>query len=152
GAEVAQVKLTRITDNLGRAVDRLNVKMAGKGKSVRTYTVDLDRANKTLRESATGLDYNANRNLGIMEQLRIAMARVPTWMTAMTAFYGSLRSVRAMTREILAVDKALTELRRVASSDLNIEGVFKGAVTMARELGNNVHDVMQTLNDFSRTF
>lgn len=149
---VETVKLEQTTDSLGRAVDRMKVKMAGTGKTVRAYTVDLDRANNSLRQTAQGFDYNANRNLGVMEQLRIAMARVPVWMSAMTAFYGTIRTVQAFTREILEVDKALTELRRVASADLNIEQAFSGAVTMARELGNNVHDVMQTLNDFARTY
>lgn len=150
--QVETIRMEQATDHLGRAVDRLHINMAGTGKTIKSYVVDLDKANGELRQMEHAFNYNANRNLGIIEQLKIAMARVPTWMTAMTAFYGSIRSVRAMTREILEVDKALTELKRVASEDMNLEYVFKGAVRMARELGNNVHDVMQTLNDFSRTF
>src|SRR5690606_10473920 len=152
GARVETVKVEKAKDSLGRAVDRLKIKMAGAGKTVKTYTVDLDRANDVLRQTASGTDYNANRNLGVIEQLKVAMARVPVWMTAMTAFYGSINMVRAMSREILEVDKALTELRRVADSNISIDGIFRGAVDLSKELGNNVHDVMQTLNDFARTF
>jgi TP901 family phage tail tape measure protein len=150
--QVETVKMEQTTDHLGRAVDRLRIKMAGTGKTVKSYVVDLDRANGELRQMQQGLDYNANRNLGVFEQLRIAMERVPVWMTAMTAFYGSIRAVQAMSREILQVDKALTELKRVASDDIQIDKIFKGAVDLSKQLGNNVHDVMQTLNDFSRTF
>src|SRR5690606_5363062 len=49
-------------------------------------------------------------------------------------------------------DKALTELKRVASEDIQIDKIFKDAVILSKQLGNNVHDVMQTLNDFARTF
>ncbi len=149
---VETVKMEQTTDSLGRAVDRMKVKMAGAGKTVKTYMVDLDRANGELRQVQQGMDYNANRNLGVMEQLRIAMARVPVWMTAMTAFYGTIRSVRAMTNEILQVDKAITELKRVVSDGINIDRIFQGAIDLSAKLGNNVHDVMQTMNDFARTY
>lgn len=150
--QVATIKIENATDQWGRAVNRMKVHMAGAGKSVRTFVLDLDKSNKQLRQVQSGIDYNINRNLGVIEQLRIAMARVPVWMTAMTAFYGSIRSVRAMSQEILEVDKALTELRRVAGSNINIESLFQGAVNLSAELGNNIHDILQTLNDFARTF
>ena len=149
---VETINMIDTTDNLGRAVTRLQVKMAGTGKTVKTYTVDLDRANKELRQISAGLDYNANRNLGIFEQLKIAMARVPVWMASMTAFYGTIHSFQNMSREIFEVDKALTDLKRVASDNINIDHIFKGAIDLADQLGNNIHEVMQTLNDFARTF
>jgi TP901 family phage tail tape measure protein len=152
GARVETVKVQQAKDSLGRSVDRLQVKMAGAGKTVRTYTLDLDRANQVLRQTASGTDYNANRNLGIIEQLKVALARVPVWMTAMTAFYGTINGFQAMGTEILKVDQALTELRRVADDGINIDYIFKGAVDLSQQLGNNVHDVMQTMNDFARTF
>lgn len=152
GARVETVKVVQAKDALGRAVDRMQIKMAGAGKTVRTYTVDLDRANSVLRQTAQGTDYNANRNLGVIEQLKVALARVPVWMTAMTAFYGTINGFKAMAKEILEVDKALTELRRVADAGINIEHIFRGAVDLSKELGNNIHDVMQTVNDFARTF
>src|SRR5690606_5196404 len=152
GARVETVKVEKAKDSLGIAVDRLKIKMAGAGKTVKTYTVDLDRANDVLRQTASDTDYNANRNLGVVEQLKVAMARVPVWMTAMTAFYGTINGFKAMGREILEVDKALTELRRVAEAGINIDNIFRGAVDLSKELGNNIHDVMQTMNDFARTF
>src|SRR5690606_24717447 len=92
------------------------------------------------------------RNLGVFEQLGIAMKRVPVWMAAMTAFYGTIGSVRAMGREILLVDKSLTELKRVASDNINIDTIFKGSVGLSKELGNNIHEIMGAVSDLSRTY
>lgn len=150
--KVESIDMRDKTDKLGRAVTELKVKMAGSGKQVKTYTLQLQQATGALNQTASGLDYNANRNLGVMEQLKIAMARVPVWMVAMTAFYGTINSVKQMTQEILKLDKALTELRRVASDSISIDTVFKGALQLSKELGNNIHDVMQAVNDLARTF
>lgn len=150
--KVETMSMIDTTDRLGRAVTEMKIKMAGSGKQVQTYTVQMERANGALRQTAQSLDYNANRNLGVFEQLKIAMARVPVWMMAMTAFYGSIRTVKEMTSEILQLDKALTELRRVADKQINIDHIFKGAIDLSKELGNNIHDVMQSVNDLARTF
>lgn len=149
---VETVRMEQTTDSLGRSVDRLKVKMAGAGKTVRTYTVDLDRANNSLRQVAQGTDYNANRNLGIFEQLRIAMSRVPVWMVAMSAFYGTLRGVREAVNEIIEIDTLLTNINRVASDSININAIFSGAVNLSKELGNNLHDILDSLGQFARTY
>lgn len=150
--EVANVKTRETTDDLQRAVTRMQVTMAGTGKTVKTYTIDLDHMNKVLRQSAEGTDYNANRNLGFFEQMKVAMARVPVWMASMTAFYGTLRAVQNMSSEIVEVDTQLTELKRVANSNINLDTIFDGAIDTAQELGNNIHDVMDTMTEFARTF
>lgn len=150
--KVETISLTTEQDKFGRTIDKIGVKMAGKGKEIETYNLQLDRNAKKLAQSGSAIEHNVNRNLGVMEQLKIAMARVPVWMSAMTLFYGTLRSVRNMTREILKVDKAMTELRRVLSEDLDPDNIFTSTMELSKELGNNVHDVMQTMNDFARTF
>lgn len=150
--QVSTINLRDATDRLGRSVTQMDIKMKGTGKTVQTYTLQMQQANGALAQTQQGLDFNANRNLGIMEQLKTAMARVPVWMVAMTAFYGTINVVKNMTQEILKLDSAMTELRRVADSQINIGYVFEGAIGLAKELGNNVHDVMQSVNDLARTF
>lgn len=147
-ADVATVKLIQTS----KGIHRIQTEFESTGKTARQMTHEINTADKKLRMLQDGLTYNRNANLGVFEQLRIAMARVPVWMTAMTVFYGSIRSIQAITREILELDKAMTELRRVADAGVNIDALFQGAIDMSKELGNNVHDVLQSLNDFSRTF
>lgn len=140
------------TDRYGNAVTELKVKMQSAGKQAQTYTMQMNRATGALSQVGSGLEFNANRNLGIFEQLRIAMARVPIWMTAMTAFYGSIRVVRNAVNEILLVDKALTEIKRVASDNINIDTMFQGSVDLSKELGNNIHEILNSVAELSRTF
>lgn len=152
GLEVETIGYNTVVDNTRGNIKKLEVGFKSTGKTVKSLGVELDNVSGKLVEVSNKEGYNANRNLGVFEQLRIAMARVPVWMTAMTAFYGTINSVRAMTREILEVDKALTELKRVADSHINIDVMFEGALDLSGKLGNNIHDVMQSINDLARTY
>lgn len=135
-----------------RGITRITATLESSGKTAKQVTYEIDQLNRKLRQMGTSEVFNRNANLGMFEQLRVAMERVPVWMTAMTAFYGTIGSVRTMTSEILKLDAALTELKRVASANISIDTVFQGAVELSKELGNNVHDVMQAVNDFARTY
>ncbi|OJT57284.1 phage tail tape measure protein [Bacillus licheniformis] len=146
--DIATAKLA--TNSKG--VTRITTTLASTGKTAKQVTYEIDQLNRKLRQVGTSEVFNRNANLGIFEQLRVAMERVPIWMTAMTAFYGTINSVRAMTSEILRLDAALTELKRVASANISIDTMFRGALTLSKELGNNVHDVMQAVNEFARTY
>ncbi|MFQ3543658.1 phage tail tape measure protein [Halobacillus rhizosphaerae] len=148
GADVATIKLK--TDSKG--VTSIRTQFASAGKTARELTHEISNVDSRLRHMGTSEVFNRNANLGIFEQLRIAMARVPVWMTAMTAFYGTINVVKKMATEIINLDKSLTELRRVASDNLSIDSVFKGAVSLSQELGNNVNDVLASVNELARTF
>lgn len=135
-----------------KGITTITTTLASTGKTAKQVTYEIDRLTNKLRFMGQQDVFNRNANLGIFEQLKVAMQRVPVWMASMTAFYGSIEVVRSMTNEILKLDSAMTELRRVASDSLNIDSVFSGAIQMSKELGNNVHDVMQSVNDMARTF
>lgn len=148
GAQVAMMRLT--TDSKG--ISRITAQFASTKKTAKEVVYEIDNVDKKLRQLSTAEVFNANRNLGVFEQLKIAMARVPVWMVAMTAFHGSIQTVKNLTEEILKLDKAMTELRRVADSQIDTEHIFRGALDLSKQLGNNIHDVMASVNDLARTF
>lgn len=149
---VETIKVEQGTNKLGQAVDRLKVQMAGTGKTVRTYTLELNRHNQALVQTAQGSTYNANRNLGVFEQLKIAMSRVPVWMVAMTSFYASISAVSSAVNKIIEIDTLMTNINRVSSDKINLDTLFDGAVDMSAKLGNNLSDILNSLGEFSRTF
>src|SRR5690606_16383747 len=83
---VATLKLA--TDSKG--LTRIVATMDSAGKTARQFTYEISNVNSQLRKVGSSDVFNANRNLGMWEQMRIAMERVPIWMGAMTAFYGSI--------------------------------------------------------------
>jgi TP901 family phage tail tape measure protein len=148
-AEIAE--LTMRTDN-EKGFSLITATAKGTGKEVEQVAYKVNHLTSEVTKMSTSMVYNANRNLGIWEQLKIAMARVPTWMTATTIYYGTAQAIRAISREIIELDTSLTELRRVASDSLNIESLFQNTLQLSKDLGKSVHDVMATVNEFARTF
>jgi TP901 family phage tail tape measure protein len=146
--QVATMKL--VTDSKG--LTRIVATMESAGKTARQFSYEISNVNKQLRQTGQADVFNANRNLGVMEQLRIAMARVPVWMASMTAFYGTLRGVQNMMTQIIEIDKLMTDINRVASDSLNMDSMFDGAVQLSKELGNNLQDILKSLGEYARTF
>lgn len=147
-----EIATSKFTSNAKKGLQRMEVQLEGSGKKAKKLVYELDAVNGKLRRVAQNEVFNRNANLGMFEQLRIAMERVPTWMIAMGSFYGAIGGVRAMVNEILELDKALTELKRVASDNINIDVMLEGGLKVAKELGNNVMDVMNGISELARTF
>ena len=154
--KVETLSMTNTTDEFGRAVTRMKVNMDGASKTVKQYTIDVVKARdgsvSAVQQISSASTYNANRNLGVFEQLKVAMARVPVWMTAMTAFYAVVRGGSYVTSELLEINSAMIELQRVAGDDINVDSMLSASVVQAKELGSNLHDILASLGDATRTF
>lgn len=152
-AKVASVSFGRDSiDTLGNKIKTFTTTLAGTGSHVKRTTYSVVEGTNEIRKLNDEMVRNSLQNLGIMEQLRVAVSRVPVWMVAMTAFYGSIASVRAMVTEIIEIDKLMTNIARVTGDQINLDSLFQGAVGLSHELGNNLHDILGAVGEFSRTF
>ncbi|MDT0160262.1 phage tail tape measure protein [Bacillus sp. AG4(2022)] len=85
------------------------------------------------------------------QQLNIALSRTAIWTAATTAIFGTVKMVRLMTQEVLLVDSAMTELKRVMDeAPVTFNELLTESIQLSKELGNNVHDVLQAINGFAR--
>lgn len=143
-------------DSNGRAVTRLKATMEGTGKSVQQYSFEIDKSagvsGRAIRQVSESSVFNANRNLGVLEQLRVAMERVPVWAVATSTFYGLTRMTKQVVDEIMLVNGAMTELKRVAGEGLDLDMMLSRSVDMSHELGSNVHELLGALGEATRTF
>lgn len=70
----------------------------------------LDQTTGSLYVQSSAFEQVRNRNLGFMQELGIAMKRIPVWMIGMTAFYQTLRFFTNGVKYVNELDKALTEV------------------------------------------
>lgn len=152
-ARVASISFGRDgIDSMGRSVKNMSVVFAGTGEHVRKVTYSMTQGSSQMRQVSDEMVRNVNRNLGAWEKFKVFMQSAPVWMISQQMMTAPIQGLQAMTREILAVDKAMTELRRVASADQNVDILFGNAVDLSAKLGNNIHDIMKGMNEFARTF
>ena len=111
----------------------------------------LDDTTASLYKTSDATKQAASANLGFTEQLKVAITRVPVWMLAMTAFYGTLRTIQRMTDVVVEVDTAMTDLRKVmdeTSTDFN--AMLDNAIIKAKTLGQTVTDVLDSFTQAAK--
>ena len=149
-----EVKITKFKESLQNGKNRLvefNVQVQKGKKDVEEYKYYFDELTNTIYKNSAALKNNSNNQLGLAEQLGIAIERTVVWATAMTGFYGSLRAIESMLQEILLVDKAMTDLKRVMDATPEQYNELLGdSINLSKELGANIHDVLKTMTGFAR--
>lgn len=156
GARVETVKLSETKDKLGRSVDRMQVSMKEEGDAVKSYTLDMEKgyegADRAIREtnsSTKTLKQSTGQLDGTFKKLAL---RIAEYFSVITAIQTTVRGVKATVREIMEIDKQMTELRRVASSSINTDVVLERSVELSKELGSSVEQVVGSIADMARTF
>ncbi|HDR4373618.1 TPA: phage tail tape measure protein, partial [Bacillus cereus] len=152
GAKANIVSMSNEIGRDGQQMSKFKVRIDDGKKSVQEFAYVLNHASRELTRMGSELRNNANKNLGVLEQLKIALERVPVWFASTTLFYGSVQGIKTLTKEIVELDKAMTDLRRVASDSVDTNALFEGGIKMASELGNSAKDVLNTISEISRSY
>ncbi|ADM73688.1 tail length tape measure protein [Lactococcus phage 949] len=154
--EVNTISVTEKTNQFGQAVNEVKVKMAGTGKTVEAYTFQINKSTTAtqmaVKETGKAIVDNENKSLGFMEQMGIAMKRIPGYILSMQGVYAVVNGFKGISSEIMEIDKQMIEIQRVAGAGINTDNLLTGAITQSKELGNNVHDILDALGEYSRTF
>lgn len=154
--EVNTISVTEKTNQFGQAVNEVKVKMAGTGKTVEAYTFQMNKSQTAtqmaVKETGKAIVDNENKSLGFMEQMGIAMKRIPGYILSMQGIFAVVNGFKGISSEIMEIDKQMIEIQRVAGAGINTDNLLTGALTQSKELGNNVHDILDALGEYSRTF
>ena len=154
--EVNTISVTEKTNQFGQAVNEVKVRMAGTGKTVEAYTFQINKSNTAtqtvVKETGKAIEDNQNKSLGFMEQMGIAMKRIPTYILSMQGIFAVVNGFKAVSSEIMEINKQMIEIQRVAGAGINTDNLLSGALAQSKELGNNVHDILDALGEYSRTF
>lgn len=154
--EVNTISVTEKTNQFGQAVNEVKVKMAGTGKTVEAYTFQMNKSTTAtqmaVKETGKAIVDNENKSLGFMEQMGIAMKRIPTYILSMQGIFAVVNGFKGVSSEIMEINKQMIEIQRVAGAGINTDNLLSGALAQSKELGNNVHDILDALGEYSRTF
>ncbi|AHC94243.1 putative tail tape measure protein [Lactococcus phage phiL47] len=154
--EVNTISVTEKTNQFGQAVNEVKVKMAGTGKTVEAYTFQMNKSQTAtqmaVKETGKAIVDNENKSLGFMEQMGIAMKRIPGYILSMQGIYAVVNGFKGVSNEIMEINKQMIEIQRVAGAGINTDNLLTGALAQSKELGNNVHDILDALGEYSRTF
>jgi TP901 family phage tail tape measure protein len=138
-------------NDLNQTVYEFSTKTMDKhNKSWKITRYQMNGATGDVNKLGEAMQRLSNRDLSQVQQMMIAIGRTATWGIATTAIYGTINAFRNMYTEILNVDKAMTEWKRVLDSDTNFDNMLDDAIGKAEELGNTVQEVTDIMTNFAK--
>lgn len=155
GMEAQTMKLKTVMNGAGEPIQQLAVGFKSSGQEMKSITYTMDevtgRTGK-LRQGMEELTFNANRNLSVWEQFKVAMSRFGVWSIAQEGIQATTRALREMMNEILETDKQLTDIKRVIEDSIDLSVLQDGAMNLATNLGNSFHDVLNAVGEIARAY
>lgn len=152
GASVSSVRFTERKDKMGRSIDRVAVNMKEVNGAVDSYTYDLNRAEGTLEKVNSSTKTLASENKKLEGGFGSIIGRITQYMGAMQLVQKSIQALKKTIQEIMAIDAERIELARVADSSINLDTMLERSVSLSKELGSSVKEVMQSVATMARTF
>lgn len=119
-------------------------------KNIGDYDNKLKNINTSISKTTSGLKAMRNESLSFGDAMGTAMKKFPVWMIATTAFYMPLRGMQDMVKTVIEVDSQMTQLKRVMDEDTNFEGMLRGSIEAANELGRSIKEVNENMIGFAR--
>lgn len=126
-----------------KTMDKMNNSWKISRYQMNGMTGDVNKLGETMQRLS-------NRDLSQVQQMMVAIGRTMTWGLATTAIYGTQNAIARMYEEILKVDQAMTELKRVLPASTDFESMLDGAIEKANELGNTLAEVMEIQTNFAK--
>lgn len=149
-----------------------NQKAISSTKQMSDGTTFADKWIQLSKQMARGTELNADELRHLQEEFRIfgkeaetaglkgqsvwskflsSFKTVSTYITANMVFNWAKRQLQGMAQEVIAVDTAMVELRKVTeATDAEFEDFLLSAAQTGRELGASISDVVNATSTFSR--
>lgn len=111
----------------------------------------VDAATGSIYKQGEAIKQASAKNLGTIQQLAIAMKRIPVWMIGMTSFYFPIRQFQQGLQYIHELDTAMTNLRKVTDETSESYREFEiEANKIANTLATTTVDVINSTTEWAR--
>ncbi|MGG3987528.1 phage tail tape measure protein [Bacillus smithii] len=145
-----------LASSLNTVTGKWSITIRENSKEQRTLTGIINTTNGAIYKQTDALKElsgHHSKHLGFIQQVGIAISRTFTWATAMTGFYGTIRGIQNMLQEVISIDQAMTELKRVMdATPKQYNDMLQQSIELSKQLGNNVHDVLDSLTEVARSY
>ena len=132
-------------EQFGAEIDNLKIRLQNCDKvelgNIKTEFEDVKR--RAEEAGKTGLDFS--------DRFKKQMGRLSSYLSASALIGYSIRALRSMYNEVLEVDTAMTELKKVTDETADSYKEFlSNAGTSAKEIGTTVSGIISSTADFAR--
>lgn len=142
---IEQVKQANVfTKDITKSTAKLKTEFKNVGE-------DVTKVNNALLNLRANAQAATRSTIGVVEALRIAAQRFPVWLIASTAFYGVARAARSLIDNVIELDTALTNLRRVMNApDHVFNEILDQSIQNVTELSGLLTGYLEIVGEFAR--
>lgn len=128
GQQVSEIQLTQVLNQLyadreiraisvDRVTGRWSATLAENSAQNRVLKGTIDSTTGALHKQSEALTQVKNRNLGMMDEIGIALKRIPTWFISMTLYVQTMRFFKDGFSYVNDLNKSLTEISIVTGKN-----------------------------------
>ena len=151
---------TKAYDNLGERIKRLGEQGVISKKAVNSFNDELAKAdklqdqlakNKAFTQLNQQISDSKKQVMSFGQQLGVAYSKFAIWSVATISWYGIVRALQDMVKQVIELDKAFTGLQMVTkASSKELEAMKDTYIDMAKEFKTSVAEVTNAAEDYLR--
>ena len=152
GGGISDFKMTQAFDKTGESIQKLTGKLKLADGAMESFTIEAKESNGTLKQTKSTIDGVGDEAQTLGTNLKEAFGQMIGWTIAHEALQGLKVAMREVVTQIFEVDKAMTEVRKVASDGINTEQLLEGTIQQSINLGSNLNEMLDSLGEVARTY
>lgn len=110
----------------------------------------IDVVDGAVKQSSRSVEELSSKNMGLAEQMKIAISRTIQWSVAVGGYYTVFRKMQDAIRQIIEIDSQLVVLERVSNGQQDINKTLEESIEIAQRLGNTVNEINEGFIQFAR--
>lgn len=132
-------------------IDKLITRVEEGEITVEDFEAEYNNLAKTVRNSTDIIKKNGEAHKTTGESLKSLAQKFSTWFGITQIISAVYRSMRMMVNEVVELDSAMTELKKVTDeTEASYELFLNNAAKRSRELGASLSDTVNATADFAR--
>lgn len=142
--------LERLYSNISAAESNMGTRIDS-GVSVGELAAEVDKYTSELVENTSAIKRNNEAHKSSFGHLGELASKFAQWFSLTQVMSTVFRWTRSMVDEVIAIDSAMTELKKVTDeTDATYDNFLTNAAQRSRELGSSISDTVNATADFTR--
>ena len=150
--EVRSINLSDEMNDLNGSFRKLSGTIDRGDGSLENFQMEMRNTDGSIRQTKKSISTAKGEFEGFFGKLRQAFSQIPAWSIIVEGMQLVQQAARETVTQIFEVNKAMTEIRKVASDGINADTLLRGTLKQSIDLGSDLNKMLDSLAEVARTY
>lgn len=150
--EVRSINLSDEMNDLNGSFRKLSGTIDRGDGSLENFQMEMRNTDGSIRQTKKSISTAKGEFEGFFGKLRQAFSQIPAWSIIVEGMQLVQQAARETVTQIFEVNKAMTEIRKVASDGINADTLLRGTLKQSIDLGSDLNNMLDSLAEVARTY